>query len=488
MPPHNAGSEGSHAQQIDRYRDELLQTHLALHELGVSVILIVSGVDGAGKAEVVFRLTEWLHPRWVETQAFWRVSDEERDRPYYWRFWRVLPGRGRIGIFLGSWYTEPIVQRVHGLWDDGDLNDALKRIVRFEQMLVDDGTLILKFALHLTKDEQRRRLKHLEENPETHWRVLPSDWKHHKLYDSFVRTAGHIIKRTDIPGAPWLMVDAADPERRDRMIARLVLGALQKKLREVQAAPRRERAKPIVIEGTQGRKPLEAVDLEQALSKDEYREKLSKYQRRLNRLTWAANEKNVGSVLVFEGWDAGGKGSAIRRVIQAVDPRLYRVIPVGAPNDEERARHYLWRFWRPLPREGFMAIYDRSWYGRVLVERVERFATPEEWGRAYDEINEFEGQLLDHGMAVAKFWLHISKDEQLRRFRKRQETSYKKYKITEEDWRNRRKWKQYEAAVDEMVARTSTRRAPWTLVAGNDKRFARIQILRTICDTLEKCL
>jgi polyphosphate kinase 2 (PPK2 family) len=233
---------------------------------------------------------------------------------------------------------------------------------------------------------------------------------------------------------------------------------------------------------------LNTVDLRAKVDEAKYQDKLEKLQSRLNKLTWRAREKKVSTVAMFEGWDAAGKGGAIRRVTAAMDARLFRVIPVAAPTDEEKAHHYLWRFWRHLPRGGYVTIYDRSWYGRVLVERVEGFAQPHEWGRAYGEINEFERQLSDHGVVVCKFWLHISPQEQLRRFEERAKLAHKKHKITDEDWRNRKKWKDYALAVDEMVARTSTDVAPWTLVAANDKKLARLTVLKTICDALEKAL
>jgi polyphosphate:AMP phosphotransferase len=329
----------------------------------------------------------------------------------------------------------------------------------------------------------------LDKNPETHWRVLPSDWKHHKLYDRFTRTAERVIRQTDCPKTPWVVVEAADRRYRDITIGRILLKTLQQRLAQRLHLPS---AKARTERGGETRKPsaqlLQQVDLSQSFNEKKYRKQLGKYQGKLSRLIWAANERKISTVVVFEGWDAAGKGSAIRRLTEAMDPRLYRIVPIAAPNDEERVHHYLWRFWRHIPRAGLCTIFDRSWYGRVLVERVEGFARLEEWKRAYDEINHFEEQLTEHQIVVLKFWIHISKDEQLRRFKKRQETSYKLYKITDEDWRNRRKWGAYEDAVNDMVVRTGTDFAPWTLVAGNDKKFARIQILKALCDSLERAL
>ena len=220
----------------------------------------------------------------------------------------------------------------------------------------------------------------------------------------------------------------------------------------------------------------------------EYRSELAKQQSRLWKLTWEANRKKVSSVAVFEGWDAAGKGGCIRRMTWAMDARLYHVISVAKPTDEEYARHYLWRFWRHIPRAGLATIYDRSWYGRVLVERVEGFAQETEWTRAYLEINDFERQLVDHGTVVTKFWLHISPEAQLERFKEREKIAWKKYKLTDEDWRNREKWRAYELAVHDMVVRTSTQEAPWKLVPACDKRLARLTVLKTFCDRLEAAL
>lgn len=470
-------------------RSELLRTQLALHEAGVPVSLVITGVDGAGKGEVVSRLTEWLHPRYLDTHAFWRLSDEELERPYYWRFWRVLPARGRLAIFLGSWYTEPILRRVTGESKLSEFEHALHRIERFEKMLAVDGMLIVKIALHLSKQAQRQRLEDMDRDPHSHWRIFPPDWKHHKLYGKFVRTAETMMRETNRKQARWLVVDACEPYRRDLRVGQIVLDAFNQKLAEAAVSRNEAGTGASAVAGkTNKRGPLNHVDLTRALDKEEYKTKLAKYQGKLNRLAWKANEQQISGVLVFEGWDAAGKGSCIRRVTQALDPRLYRVVPISAPTDEERAHHYLWRFWRAIPRDGTFVVFDRSWYGRVLVERAEGFATRDEWQRAYAEINEFEQQLRDHGMVVVKVWVHISKDEQLRRFKARAETPHKQYKITEEDWRNRKKWNLYEAAVNEMVVRTSTDAAPWTLVSGNDKRSARIQILKTLCQSLEAAM
>lgn len=475
--------------EVPNLRAGLLQAQRDLREAKVPLMIVVSGADGAGKSETVNRLHEWLDPRGVETHVFGPLSDEERDRPGFWRFWRALPARGRIGIYFGSWYTDPIIQRVYGKIRRAELEQQLERIAFFEQELAEDGALLVKFWLHLSKKAQKSRLRRLEKKRATRWRVSPIDWKHFKLYDKFRRVSESAIRRTDTVHAPWVVVEAADDRCRELTVGETLLQAIRARLAEQaeprgQGAPHAARVVPLPRAG----KLLDAVDLTRRLSPKEYDKRLSEYQGRLSRLARGAWEKGVSSVLVFEGWDAAGKGGVIRRLSEAMDARLYQVVPIAAPTDEERAHHYLWRFWRHIPRAGRVTIFDRSWYGRVLVERAEGFAKELEWRRAYLEINDFEAQLAEHGIVVLKFWIHVSKDEQLRRFEDRKKTAYKQHKITEEDWRNREKWDAYAAAIDEMVVRTSTEAAPWTLVPGNDKKTARVLILKTFSERLLRAL
>ncbi len=482
-----------YAARLPDLRAQLLSAHLALRSQKFPVIVIVSGADGAGKGELVHRLNEWLDPRGVSTHAFWDESDEEHERPEAWRFWRAMPGRGRIGIFFGSWYTRPIIRRVYGKARGVQFDAALDRIVAFERMLTDDGALLVKLWLHLPKKQQKLRLKKLEEAG----RLAPDDWKHYKLYDKFTGVSERALRRTDTPLAAWHVIEATDRRYRELVAADVLLAALEARL-QAPSSPQvatlaageagGAQAKRVKGKVDRANSILSHLDLSGRLSDAAYKRQLAEQQGKLSRLAWAARRKGVSMVLMFEGWDAAGKGSAIRRVTQAMDPRLYTVVGVAAPTDEERAQHYLWRFWRHLPRAGRTTIFDRSWYGRVLVERVEGFATPAEWDRAYGEINAFEEQLVTHGIVFAKFWVHISPAEQLRRFNERQIIAHKQYKITEEDWRNRKKWPDYRRAVDGMIRHCSTEYAPWTLVAGDDKKFARIQILKTIVQRLEAAL
>ena len=477
-------SQRDYEAALPKLRAELLSAHFDLRTQPFPVIVIVSGADGAGKGDLVHRLNEWLDPRGVETHAFWDESDEERERPPHWRFWRALPGRGRVGIFFGSWYTSPIIRRVYGKIGQGRFRAELDRIVALEKMLTDDGALILKLWLHLPKREQKKRLQKLERDG----RIGPDDWKHFKRFGEFTQTSEHALRHTDTGPAPWHVIEATDRRHREFTAGSLLLGALRARLKPARTSARKKPAPEMPARLPKQESILDHVDLRQRLSAADYTRKMEELQNRLGPMAWAAREKGRSMVMVFEGWDAAGKGSAIRRVTDAMEPRLYRVVGIAAPTDEERAHHYLWRFWRHLPRAGATTIFDRSWYGRLLVERVEKFAPVADWQRAYHEINEFEEQLVEHGIVLCKFWLHISADEQLRRFKERARIAYKRYKITDEDWRNRAKWPAYQEAVDDMIAHCSTDVAPWTVVAGNDKRFARVQILKTVVKRLEAAL
>jgi len=468
-------------------RHALLQAQYRLLEKGsFPVIIIVAGVDGAGKGETVNLLNEWLDPRHIHTHAFGAPSDEEAQRPPMWRFWRALPPKGRIGVLFGSWYTDPVVDRATGKTSKGDLAQSIEEIRHFEQMLVTDGALVIKLWFHLSKSAQRKRLKELEKDPKTRWRVNETDWERFKSYDKFRKVSEYTLRETSTGEVPWMVIEGEDPHYRYLTAGNLLLEALEARL----AAPveRRKPAATHLLQELDNRNVLNTLDYSPAMDKKKYESLLEKYQGRLNILTRDPRFAKRSMVVVFEGQDAAGKGGSIRRVTAALDARQYNVIPVAAPTDEERAQPYLWRFWRHLPRHNHVTIFDRSWYGRVLVERVEKFCSDADWMRAYAEINDFEEQLVRNGVIVVKFWLAITKDEQLRRFREREQIAYKNHKITPDDWRNRRKWKDYERAVCDMVERTSTEIAPWNLVPANDVEYARIMILETLCNAVEAAL
>lgn len=473
--------------RVDSLRAELLQAQFALMESDRPIVIIVEGVDNSSKGALINKLNEWLDTRGLEVHAFGHKSDEEKERPRFWRYWRSLPPKGRIGIFSSSWYTGTIYQRTFNDISKSKFDRHMRRINSLENMLAQDGALILKFWLHMSKPYQKRQFKQLSKEKDSRWLVSPLDKKLHNQYDNHIKSAERAIRLTDQAASPWLIIEAEDDFYRDMTVGETILSAI-KNVNDPQKHETEETVPEVVEVVSEKKSILKELVMDAPLSKSDYEESLEFLQKKLTHLSWKAYHARISTVLVFEGWDAAGKGGAIRRIMQAIDARISRVISVAAPTDEERAQHYLWRFWRHIPRAGRTIIYDRSWYGRMLVERVEGFASENEWRRSYLEVNDFEEQLCEHGINVQKFWIHIDKDEQLARFHEREKVEYKKHKLTEEDWRNREKWDDYEDAINEMVVRTSTEYAPWTLIEGNNKRYARLKVLETICRSLEQLL
>ncbi len=492
-------SKSEYKAQVPHLRSELLDAQQALRAARFPVIVLFAGVDTAGKGETVNLLNEWMDPRWIVTRGYTDPSSEELERPRLWRYWRDLPPHGRIALFLSAWYSSPVRDRAADRSSSAEFDALLAQIAAFERALTDDGVVILKFWMHLSKTAQKKRLKAFERDPHQRWRVTRQQWKHWRMFDTFVATADRAIRRTSTDHAPWHIIEGADERYRALAVGTVLRDAVRAGLARTQPHPsvQRRRASRSVRGSDAARtidridreiNVLDNLDLDQRLGDARFDAVVAEQQSRLNLLQRRARQQGISTIVVIEGWDAAGKGGAIRRVTGALDARDYQVIPIAAPTDEERAHHYLWRFWRHLSRAGRITIFDRSWYGRVLVERVEALATDSEWMRAYGEITQFEEQLVAHGILVVKFWLHISKGEQLRRFRERSRTAYKQWKITDEDWRNRARWNDYTVAVNDMVARTSTRIAPWTLVEANNKNFARVKVLRTLADRLARRL
>jgi len=474
-------------EEVRKLREALLETQFELREKGkFQVIVLISGGDGAGKGETINDIYSWMDPRYLFARAFSAPTEEELAHPFMWRFWNGLPPKGRIGLFSGSWYSRPIHRRINGEIDQAFFDQRIEQINRFETMLANEGALILKFWLHLTKEGQKKRFKALEKDPYTAWRVTKESWDSLKTHDKLQEVASHMLRLTNTSWAPWIIVESADDCYRSLTVGKLVLDALQRRL-----ADKKEREYPVappISPRTDSLDVLTALDLTKSLERKTYQLRLAGGRGRLSELVRSPEFKKHSLILVFEGQDASGKGGTIRRLSAALDARQYQILPIAAPSQEELAQPYLWRFWRQVPKKGRIAIFDRSWYGRVLVERVEGFCTEADWLRAYSEINDFEHDLMADGAIILKFWLHISEDEQLRRFKEREATAFKRYKITDEDWRNREKWDDYHQAVCDMVERTSTGQIPWTLVEANDKQFARIKVLETICNKLENVL
>jgi len=467
-------------------RWELLQRQFELRAAGFPVVVLLSGDDRPSCSEVLNLLHEWMDPRYVEANAFGVPTDEENERPFFWRYWRRLPERGRIGIFVRAWTMQPIVMRMIGSLDEGEFEHWLAHVRGFERTLAADGALLLKFWFHLPPEEFRRRVKRAKKNSEKLWRSGKHDTRVYENYDLARELMEKSIRLTSTGEAPWHVVESTDERHRNMSVAEEILKTLTRRLEE----EREKKDRPVGPGEANSAEDvvtvLDKVDLTVSLPKPDYSEALDRLQSKLFRETSKARERGVSTVLVFEGWDASGKGGIIRRLTRAMDASLYRVVPIAAPTEEELAHHYQWRFWRHLPRAGHVTIFDRSWYGRVLVERVEGLASENEWRRGFSEINVFEEQLVEHGIVLLKFWLHVDADEQLRRFQLRERTPFKKFKITAEDYRNRERRNDYEVAANEMIARTSTEYARWNLIAANNKRWARIEVLETVCNALSR--
>ncbi len=491
-------SKGDFKKLVPDLRVQLLEVQQQVRQAQIPVVILLAGVDGAGKGETVNLLNEWMDPRWIQTHAYNEPSDEEQERPKYWRYWRDLPSRGTVALFMSAWYSSPILDWVHEDTDLNDLDEELSKINTFEKMLINDGAIVIKFWMHLSKKAQKKRLKQLEADPLLRWKVTEDDWKNWRLYERFIEAAERTMQKSSTGRASWHIIEGEDSHYRSLAVAEIIRDTLR---REVEQRRLASEEVPVAVQEESSHDGLDSVtetlhsqpsivdrlksDL--VLPKGEYKAALKEQQARLSELFRRARREGRGDsiILLFEGDDAAGKGGAIRRITAALDARSYRVIPIAAPTDEERAHHYLWRFWRHIPRKGRVTIYDRSWYGRVLVERVEQFAREHEWRRAYSEINDFEEHLVNGGTLLLKFWIHVDPDVQLERFKLREVTPHKAWKLTDEDWRNREKRPLYQAAVDDMIQRTSSTIAPWFLIEGNDKNFARIKVLKTVCDQLQ---
>ena len=493
--------DATYARQVKKVRPDLLEAQYGLlADKTFPVIVLVNGVDGAGKGETVNLLNEWLDPRHVRSVAFGAPSEHELAHAPMWRFWEALPAKGKIGVLFGNWYTDPINGRAQHRMSRTELPGAIERVRRFERLLTDDGALLVKLWFHLSKKAMKKRLEELEANKLTRWRVTKADWETWDQYDRYAKVSERVLRETSTGDAPWVVIDGSNPNYRAITAAKTLLGAIRGRLAEAKAngveakrAARRQRSgsseaatsNTPVFETVDTSRILRDLPFTESLSKEKYRTKIVQAQGSLAMLTRTAKMAAHSVVVVFEGNDAAGKGGAIRRVAQALDARQYDVIPIAAPTEEERAQSYLWRFWRNVPRRGRFTIFDRSWYGRVLVERVEGFATTPAWTRAYAEINDFEEQLTEAGTIVVKIWLAVTKEEQLRRFKAREQTKFKQYKITADDWRNRKKWDAYILAASDMIDRTSTSFAPWHVIEANDKHLARVRVIEAVTSRME---
>lgn len=479
-------SDSDYREQAQDLRIRLFNAQRECITRKIPLLITIAGIDGSGRGAVVNLLSEWMDSKHVHNHVFWLETDEEKNRPEDWRYWRLLPAAGTVGVFFGGWYGSAIRRFCTGDMSEMEFNAHMHHCRGLEDSLAASGTAIAKIWLHLDKKEHAERLKKRLAHKEV-LHFTPYDRKASENYDGLSSAASRAITMTDRAFAPWTIVDAADANYRNLAVAKAIIATVDRAVAE-QEARKKRLAENVTVEQENTISTLDAIDLSVKADPDSYKKDLEDLQGDLHELTYYAYRKGISSTLVFEGWDASGKGGSIRRLMAGIDARISRAIPIGVPSDEELAHHYLWRFWRHVPRAGFITVYDRSWYGRVLVERVEGITPQEDWSRAYSEINLFEQQLTSRNNILMKFWLHISPDEQLRRFREREQTPWKQYKITPDDWRNREKWSDYVRAADEMFLRTSTEYAPWHIIAAEDKKHARLSVLRAYRDALKKTL
>ncbi len=499
-------SKEEYKRKMDHLEGRLGQLQRQCKELKIPVLIVFEGFGASGKGLQIGYLIQSMDPRGFQVFPIKNDTEEERMHPFMWRFWTKTPERGRIAIFDGSWYRRVLIDRFEKRTKEKDISRAFQSINSFEEQLSDDGNVIVKLFLDIDQKEQKKRFDKLAKNKETAWRVTQGDIERNARYGEYADMMEDMLFKTDKDYAPWTIIEATDRRFATVKIYTTVIKAMADQIEKVQRKKEEEstakdagetsvslEASQVAREAEEELKELQVsilskADLSLRYTQEEYKEKLKKLQKKMEKLHGELYRRRIPVVLGFEGWDAGGKGGAIKRLTQKMDPRGYVVNPTASPNDIEKAHHYLWRFWKAMPKDGHVAIFDRTWYGRVMVERIEGFCTKEEWQRAYKEINDMEKDLHDAGAIVIKFWMHIDKDEQERRFRERQENPEKQWKITDEDWRNREKWDQYEDSVNEMLLRTSTDYAPWVVVEGNDKYYARIKVLSTVVNAIEERL
>lgn len=471
--------------RMDELQPKLSRLQRDCKEKKIPILIVFEGLGAAGKGTLINGLIEPLDPRGFQVYTTAVETKEEQMKPFLWRFWTRIPSGGRIAIFDRSWYRRVLVDRFDGVTSPEQLEYAFGEIASFEKQLTDDGAVIIKFFGHISKQEQHKRFEKLRSEKKTAWRVTKADLERNKQYEKYLHMNEEMLEKTDFEYAPWHILECTDRQYAVAKMTEIVVATVERALAEREHVPTEETGEETLERQELATSVLAGVDLSKTMDKETYRKELAHLQKRLGELHNELYKYRIPVVLAFEGWDAGGKGGAIKRLTQALDPRGYEVHPVASPTQEEKMHQYLWRFWKNFPKDGHVAIFDRSWYGRVMVERIEGFCTQEEWKRAYHEINEMEEQLAMHGTIVIKFWMHIDKDEQERRFKERQENPEKQWKITDEDWRNRAKWDEYVTAVDEMLLRTSTTYAPWVIVEADSKYYARIKVLKTVVEAIE---
>lgn len=471
--------------RLEELRARLFSKQTQIKEHKLPVLVILEGWGAAGKGSVLGKVIKNIDPRFFKVATMDEKSKEEMRRPFLYRHFIKIPEAGKYMFLDGSWMDEVTGEFVRGEITEEVYQCRMTSIRQFERQLTDNGYLVLKFFFHIGKKEQKKRIDDLLKDKNTKWRVSDRDEWQNKHYDKCLEVFDSYLRETNQSQAPWYIIDAENKKWAELQLLDILVNGIDTALQNGAAAV------PILQNMFPLRKTPRLAEIplkDKCLTEEEYRKELDKCQKKLAKLHNELYRKKIPVIIAYEGWDAAGKGGNIKRITGCLDPRGFEVHPIASPEPHEKARHYLWRFWTRLPKTGHIAVFDRTWYGRVMVERLEGFCTENDWQRAYNEINEFEKELTDWGAIVIKFWVQIDKDVQLERFNDRQNTPEKQWKITEEDWRNREKWDQYEVAIDEMLQKTNTTTAPWYVLESNDKKYARIKALKILIEEIEKRL
>ncbi|MBR3082192.1 MAG: polyphosphate:AMP phosphotransferase [Clostridiales bacterium] len=475
--------DGELSKRLDEERSKLFASQMKIKEAGLPVMVTFEGWGAAGKGSVLGKIIKNIDPRFFKVKTYAAPTAEDKRYPFLYRYMKDIPEKGKFVFYDTYWMEEITDARMSGEMDDNEYEEKIDSIKRTERSLVDNGYLVMKFFFQIGKKEQKRRLELLLSDKDTKWRVDKNDLHENKHYDESLEVYDKYLKDTDSPTAPWYIIDAKDKKFAELQVLEFLNRGIETALKNKGlAAPILQNTFPLK------KTPLlKEIDLKgKTVTDEEYDKRLDDLQDELSQLHYKLYRKKIPVIIAYEGWDAAGKGGNIKRITGALDPRGFEVQPIASPEPHEKARHFLWRFWTRLPRTGHIAIFDRTWYGRVMVERIEGFCSENDWQRAYNEINEFEKELTDWGAVVIKFWVQIDKKTQLKRFKERQATPEKQWKITDEDWRNREKWNQYEQAIDEMIQKTSTEFAPWYILESVDKKYARLKALEIVVEELKK--
>ncbi len=468
-------------ERLKAANEKLAGQQMMIKERGLPVLVLFEGWGTAGKGSVLGKVIRNIDPRFFKVAAMDVPTQEERRKPFLYRHFVKIPEAGKFMFLDSGWMDEVTGECLDGTLKEKDYKKKVESIKRFERQLTDNGYLVMKFFFHISQKEQKKRIDALKSDKNTSWRVGEKDSWQNRHYDKCLSVFDRYLNDTNLPADPWYIIDAKSRKWAQLQVLETLASGIDTALKNsAMAVPLLQNVFPLE------RMPkLDEIDLDKAVTQEEYRAELDRLQERLGHLHNKLYRKKVPVIIAYEGWDAAGKGGNIKRITEALDPRGFEVHPIASPEPHEKARHYLWRFWNRLPKTGHIAVFDRTWYGRVMVERLEGFCRENDWQRAYNEINEFERELADWGAVIIKFWVQIDKDTQLARFNERQNTPAKQWKITDEDWRNREKWDEYEKAVDEMLVRTSTTYAPWEIVEANSKYYARVKVLKTVAEAME---